>query len=55
MLNEHNNIQSKVMGGGDFTFCCELDVCGGLPDHRIPTEENVHARFLVIIYLVAPN
>lgn len=26
-----------------------------LPDHRIPAEENIHARFLVVVDLVAPN
>lgn len=26
-----------------------------LPDHRIPTEEDIHACFLVVIDLVAPN
>lgn len=26
-----------------------------LPDNRIPTEENIHTRFLVIIDLVASN
>lgn len=26
-----------------------------LPHHRIPTEENIDSRFLVVIYQVAPN